>query len=370
MLTLTLVLVLFATLAAGGWYGFDKVKGIFAAEDHAGDGNGVPVEVEVREGQSIAEIANELHDQDVVASPQAFVNAAEEVPEAAGIQPGFYALEEEMSGEAAVAAMLDPESRMTGQITIPEGVEHWVVFEELAAATGLPVEDFEELADDPEALGIPDFWLVDSDGDTVDEVSLEGFLFPQTYEFQPDQSAQDILTEMVGHFLSVVEQLGFVDQVEGELDISPYDALKVASISQAEAGIAEDLAKVSRVMYNRLYQEWDGRGPYLQVDVSTRYGIELETGDRRGSTELTQEDFEDADNKYNTHENEGYPPTPINSPGEAALQAAMEPEDGDWVYFVAIEENGESAFSETYDEFCEDNDIAVENGVLERNSCH
>ncbi|MGH8794433.1 MAG: endolytic transglycosylase MltG [Stackebrandtia sp.] len=367
MLTLLLVIALLGTLGGGLWFGIDKVKGIFSADDFEGDGNGQDVEIEIRDGDLLADIGNTLYNKGVVASSQAFIEAAEADPDASAIQPGFYMMQKEMSGEAAVKTLLDPEARNTSTVTVQEGWEYWKTFEALSEASDVPVEDFEALAKDPAALGVPEEWLVDGKDQPVEDATIEGFLFPETYHFKPGLSAEEILTEMVTHFVDVTTEMGFVDAVT-QLDVTPHEALTVASISQAEAGNADDLPKVARVMYNRLYNEWDGCTECLQVDVTTRYGIELETGDRKGSVELTQEDLQDESNPYNTHVNQGTPPTAINSPGATALEAAMAPAEGDWNYFVATDEEGHSEFTETLDEHCSAIETAVENGVLGESS--
>lgn len=365
-ITLLLVLVLLGALGAGGWFGFQQVRDMLSADDFEGDGNGVEVVVEIPEGATLSTIGNELQEKGVVASAQAFVDAAEDHPEARGIQPGVYVLQGEMSGEAAVVALLDLNNRDITTVTIPEGVESWVVYDILSTASGIPVEEFEAAAEDPEALGIPDFWFERSDDKEVTK-SIEGFLFPLTYEFQPDTSAEEMLSTMVSQFLSVVEGMDFVSQVESELGISPYEALIVASLSQAEAGVPDDLGKVSRVAYNRLYKDFFCDGELmncLQFDVTTNYGLMVAGGDKKESKNLTYDELNDPDNLWSTHVYDGLPPTAINNPGELALEGAMSPPDGDWYFFVAVDKEGNSKFAETEEEHQQNIDEAKANGVL------
>ena len=364
--TLLLVVVLLGALGAGGWFGFQQVSDMLSGEDFDGTGNGVEVTVEVPEGATLSTIATELYEAGVVASTKAFISAAEEHPEATGIQPGVYLLQEEMSGEAAVLALLDRSNRNVNGVTIPEGVESWAVYEILSSASGIPVEEFEAAAEDPEALGVPAFWFERSDGKDVTK-SIEGFLFPSTYEFPPNATAQEMLSIMVGQFLSVAEKLDFVSRVESERGISPYEAMLVASLAQAEAGVADDLGKVARVAYNRLYQDFFCDGELmncLQFDVTTNYGLMVAGGDKKESKNLTHDELNDADNLWSTHVYSGLPPTAINNPGELALEGAMAPPEGDWFFFVAVDKEGNSKFAETEEEHRQNIAEAEANGVL------
>lgn len=367
-LTFVLVLVLLGTLGVAGWYGFDKVKGFFVAADYEGDGNGTVVQVEVPEGASLQRIGGVLYNAGVVKSPDAFVEAAQESPEASKIQPGTYKLEEEMSGKAAVTAMLHPSARGTAELNVAAGLTMWRTFETLSASTGIPVEKFEEAAKDPSELGVPDEWFERED-DKDGEKTIEGFLFPGTYEFDPGSSAKDMLTQMVSRFLDHAEETDFVSKVEDlEFDISPYQALIVASLAQGEASASrpEDMSKVGRVVYNRLYEQYYCHSDLtncLEFDSALNYGLVLAGGEHTDSKDLTSEQLADKSNEFNTHVYPGLTPTPINSPGKAALNGAVEPEKGDWVFFVTVKKDGTTKFADTSQKFEEYLDEACENGV-------
>ncbi|BAL91450.1 putative aminodeoxychorismate lyase [Actinoplanes missouriensis 431] len=338
---LLVTFVLLAGLGGGVYFGYTKVRGLFVAADYSGAGS-APVEVQVQKNASLTEIGNELVKADVVKSTKAFTNAAEAEPRSKNIQSGTYNLRKQMSAKDAVALLLDPAARVSKGVTIPEGKTAKQTFELLAKATGLPVKDFEAAAKDPEALGVPDWWFKRNDGKQVAK-GAEGFLFPDTYEFDPKADAGQVLSTMVDHFLTVTGELGFADDVQKSLKVSPYEALIVASLSQAEAGIADDLPKVSRVAYNRAYKE----DMTLQFDVTTNYWLELQGKDPKHSGELLAKEMEDPKNPYNTETVKGLPLGPINSPGKAALTGAMKPADGPWLFFVAVDKSGKSAFAVT-----------------------
>lgn len=365
-LALLLVLSVLGGIAYGGWWGVRWLQDYAAAEDYPGEGTGSVV-VEIVEGQQLDEIGQTLYEADVVASQRAFVEAANRNPLAVNIQPGFYELRLQMRADLAVEMLLDLDNRIVERVTIPEGLTSFRTMDLLSEELGIPVEEFEKAAADPIALGVPDFWYNRNDGKEVEEPSIEGFLFPSTYEFPPEPTAEQVLRTMVGQFLTVAEQIGFVETVEAERGgISPYEALIVASLAQAEAGVPEDLGKIARVAYNRVYGDFPelGCAGCLQFDVTVNYWFELNGLPTKSSAEMTPEDLTDPSNPYNRNV-EGLVPTPINNPGQAALEAAMDPPDGDWIYFVAIDEEGHSAFAETFEEHCLNGQKAVEAGILE-----
>jgi UPF0755 protein len=163
--------------------------------------------------------------------------------------------------------------------------------------------------------------------------------------------------------MNVAKKIDFVATVEQGRKISPYEALTVASLAQAEAGNDDDMGKVARVAYNRLYSG-DFPCNCLQFDVGINYYYQL-TGKRtKPSKDMTAAELNDPKNPYRLHGKPGLTPTPINNPGEAALKGAMDPPAGPWLYFVAIDKQGHSAFATTYADHQKNINTAKKNGVL------
>jgi UPF0755 protein len=352
-----LVLVLLAGLGLAGWWGFTKVRDALSTPDYAGPGHGSVV-IEVRSGQTAAQIANTLFEHDVVKSPAAFVEAANANPDSRNIQPGHYELRQQMKASDAVLMLLDLDNRVVEMVTIREGLSKFRTYALLSEELGIPVEEFEEAEATVLEL-VPDWWFSRTDGKDAEE-SIEGFLFPDTYEFPPEVTAESALTLMVDRFLTLTGEMDFAERVEGERNISPYEALIVASLAQAEAGVDDDMGKVARVAYNRVYSA----NMPLEMDVTVNYWREVQGQETLHSGEMPTEMLNDPSNPYSTHAHGGWPPGPINSPGRVALEGAMDPPDGGWLFFVAIDETtGESAFAETYAEHLENIRIACENGV-------
>ncbi len=326
-LVLAAAVVLGGSVYVFGWLGDlvpDFSTGSTEVQDYEGAGTG-EVLVEIPQGAGGGQIAEILAKEDVVASAGAFTAALQADPRSSSIQPGTYRMANQMSSQAALARLLDGSFREINGVTIREGL--WVseTFELLAEATGHDVADYEAV--DPATLGLPD----------AAEGELEGFLFPSTYEFAPDATPEDQLRAMVELGKRTYAEIGVPEDELREVIIK-------ASIVQGEGMFAEDLPKIARVIENRLQDssETDGR---LQMD-STIHFIFQERG-RAGTTDEQRQ----VDDPYNTYVNQGLPPGPINSPGEAAIRAALDPEPGEWLYFVTVDPStGETKFADTFEE--------------------
>lgn len=350
--------VLLALLGGGVYFGYSKVKDFFVAADYSGDGTD-PVQVTIAKNATLTEIGNTLVDSDVVKSTKAFTNAAGENPRGKNIQSGTYKLRKQMSGKSAVTLLLDPKARITSGVTITEGQTSMQIFATLSKATNIPVKEFQDAAKNPVALGVPDYWFKRRDNKPAATKSIEGFLFPDTYEFDPKLTADQILKVMIDRFLTVTGDMGFADTVQNNLSVSPYEALIVASLSQAESGNKDDFAKVSRVAYNRAYK---AKMP-LQFDTTANYWLALNGGAAKHSGKLTAAELDDPKNPYNTKSKLGLPLGPIDSPGQQALQGAMQPAAGNWLYFVAIDKSGHSVFTNDYQQHLKNIAQACRNGV-------
>ncbi len=176
---------------------------------------------------------------------------------------------------------------------------------------------------------------------------LEGFLYPATYEVPQSQLSdpQALIDQMMVAFDRMSQATGLADATAtlkgeaGKVTITPYEALIVASLIESEAKTPGDRAKIARVIYNRLAQ-----GMTLGIDASVLYAIQ----DRSAS--LTESQLK-TDSPYNTRVNAGLPPTPINSPGQAAVEAALNPADGNWLYYVLTDTEGNHYFTDSYSDF-------------------
>jgi UPF0755 protein len=357
VLALLLTVVLLGVLGAGGWYGYGMVKGFFVAPDYAGAGTG-QVEVQVHNGQTATDIAQTLFEAGVVKSAKAFVDEAKADPHGDQIQPGTYQLRKQMRAKDALALLLGNDSKLVTKVTIREGLTTQATFKALSEVTHIPVDQFQAAAQDPIALGVPEFWFNRGDGKPAAK-SVEGFLFPDTYQFDPGVTPKQILTKMVGNFLKVTQDDNFVDTAQSK-QISPFEALMTASLVQAEAGNTADMPKVSRVVYNRLNHK--PAAMPLEFDSATNYWRELHGQERKHN--LNDAELADPTNPYRTYGVAGLPPGPIGNPGKDALLAALNPTVGPWLYFVRIDKAGNSAFTDNFEEHKRNIQTSQKNGAF------
>ncbi|WP_093614697.1 endolytic transglycosylase MltG [Actinoplanes philippinensis] len=356
-----IVLLLLGGLGAGGWYGYDRFAGRFLAADYDGPGSGEVI-VEVKKGDSASTIAETLHGAGVVKSTRAFVNAANENPKSTGIQVGQYKLRKEMKASEAVVALLDLKNKhVEGAFTIPEGWTHMQVFDALSKETGIPVAEFDKAAENVQALGVPALWFKRTDGKKVNKKDIEGFLYPATYELPKDATAEQILKMMIKNFNAEMDKLDFVETVQSELNISPYEALVAASIAQVEARLDVDMGPVARVLYNRAYT---GNFPCtcLQLDSTVNYWLRLIGKDAKASEKLLASELHDPKNPYN-YDVKGMAIGPISNPGEVALKGAMNPPKSNYYFFVTIDDKGTTAYGVTNDDHEKNKLIACKNGI-------
>ncbi len=322
--TLIALLVLGGGAAAAAWILFeDQVREVMGWElpnDYEGDGNGVEVVVVIQSGDFGDDVARTLHDAGVTMSFDAVWDYLLENPSVT-FTPGSYRLEQEMSAASAIAALQDDGNRIVNQVTIPEGSSYHQALELIASGTEIPLEDLQAAAEDYTQFGVP-----------AEAPNIEGYLFPATYQFDPEVTAEEALQRLVDEMFSRLDALGVAEEDRHEI-------LTKAALVQRESGPnVEDMYKIARVFQNRLDQ-----GMRLQSDATVAYG----TGNTH-TVWTTDAERADASNPYNTYANDGLPVGPIGLPGEDALDAAINPADGPWLFFVPINlATGETVFSTT-----------------------
>lgn len=323
------VLFVLGVAGAGALYGGRSLLSRFGSTpDYAGQGTGEML-IRVAPGDTASDIAATLLAKGVVKSEDAFVNAAKDDPRSMSLQPGTYRLHKEMSGAAALALMLDPASRVLARVTIPEGLTVAATLKLIAEKTTLELKDLQAAAKNTKALGLPAYA----------KGRLEGFLFPETYDLEPGTTAAGLLKSMVALYKEEIDASGLSARAK-DVDLDPYQLLIVASLVERETQRVEERAKVARVVYNRLEQDF-----YLGVDASVLYGL------GRSGGGLTQADLE-KDTPYNNRIHKGLPPTPIANPGVASVKGAVEPAPGPWTYYVLDDDNsGRHVFTDDPDVF-------------------
>lgn len=295
---------------------------------------GRTVEVVIPEGVGTAQIGDLLEAKGVIRSAFGFRVAAYLEDGAEEIQAGRYLLPVGLTAPDALRALLgDGPVTDFVMVTFPEGSWLSDFARVLDRETHISGDDFLELATTSAGPSL-------SPIKPPDVATMEGLLFPSTYQVVEDDTARSLLRRLARELVAQMEDLD-LSAVEA-MGYSPYEVVIVASMVEAEAGVEQDRARIARVIYNRL-----DAGIPLGIDATVIYAL----GEHKQV--LTRTDLE-VDSPYNTRIVAGLPPTPIGAPGAASLAAAAAPAEGDWLYYVLADCEGRHAFSETYAEFLED----------------
>lgn len=314
---LTSIVVVIGLVGAGGFFAFDSISNFisrFQVEDYTGSG-GPEVTIVIEPGDDGAAVAQKMVDADIIKSFDAIYRDMLRTDFV--IYPGTYSFPSQIPGAKALELLIAGENRITLSTTIPEGYKVSQIVPKLVQDLGLREQDVDAaIAGIMERL--PDKAL-----------NAEGYLFPATYVFDPGVTADQVISAMVDRTENALAKFDVTLK-------SSFDIITLASLIQVEAGLPGDFFKVSRVFLNRL-----DLGMLLQSDATVSYGT--------GGTTVTTTDAQRADdNPYNTYLHPGLPGGPISNPGELAIEAALRPADGKWLYFVTVNlKTGETVFSNT-----------------------
>ncbi|NMM99608.1 YceG-like family [Bifidobacterium sp. DSM 109958] len=324
LVRLVVVLVVLAMAATCGWFVYDKAKGLSGlfgqngssvSSDYAGPGEG-SVTFTVEEGQGSAKIAQGLADAGIVKTAGAFTQAVANAGNPV-LYPGTFELQLRMKASDVVTVLSDP-SKVGGYLEVRSGERVSEVIASAVQLSGLAQSDFDAVINSGGAGILPD----EAGG------HFEGWFEPGRYAVR-NKSAQDIVKAMVDKRIAKLDSLGVPAGADRQRTVI------IASIAEAEVNKAEYYGKVSRVIENRLAQNMP-----LGMDTTVAYGLGIK------ADQLTNAQLSDASNAYNTRINRGLPPTPISNPGDNAIQAAMNPEAGDWLFFVTTNlSTGETKFT-------------------------
>lgn len=277
------------------------------------------VVIEVAKGETGSQIAETLFLNGVVKSSRAFFGVAVGDKRAATIAPGTHLIQKNLCAKEALDQMLD-NKRIQGLINIFEGAWNSEIYA-LMEKNGFSKTDIQSAL---RTIELPEGYK-----------TLEGLLFPAQYSFADGTSTLEVIRSMVSRGTFEIARSGISN---GNGKYSPQQLLTIASIAQAE-GNEQDFTKISRVIRNRLEI-----GMPLQMDSTVHYIKKL-----RGSIFLsTKSTF--LKSSYNTYRNYGLPPGPIGNPGSNAMLAAVNPELGNWLYFITVAPF-DTRFTSSADEF-------------------
>lgn len=278
--------------------------------------DGQEVTVEIVEGSTVPDIAQTLFDVGLVYRTSDFVSAVKARGADSQLQTGVYQLQGGMSDNDLIDALV---SGPSSTLAVTEGMK----LDDIAAAVekaygaSISASDFKKAASDASAYADSYSFL-----EEVDDASLEGFLFPKTYDLLVSPKASDVVRQMLDQYAQETSSLDY--SYAKKQGLSPYEVLILASIVEKE-GTADTYSKVAAVFYNRLSNQGDPSYGTLGSDATTAY----EVGDNLDSYDWTTK------SPYNTRVTKGLPPTPICSPSLATIQAVCSPEQNfsDYYFF-------------------------------------
>ena len=262
---------------------------------------GATVNFTVNDGDTLSSVAGRLEDQKVIKSASIFRWYAS-TKGGIDLTPGYYTLHEGENAGAVIKALSTPPAQTFISVTFPEGMTVAQMAERLSSKLTF--------------MSPADFLAAATDGSIRSELqakninTLEGLLFPDTYQVSGDGSESRVVSTMATMMERVARQ---VDLVAGAKlrGYSPYQILIIASLIEREAKVAADRPKIAQVIYNRLAAKMP-----LEIDAAVKYGQD---------PAMSWTDMKATDTPYNTYINKGLPPTPIANPGRASIQAALAP---------------------------------------------
>lgn len=306
------------------------VAGISAAADIKGFGGGNDADFSVPKGAGLSVIAEDLKDSGIIRFSSVFKIYTKLNGEHIW-QTGVHKLNTGMSYKEIISVLQDTPKAVDGTVTVPEGYELRQIADLLAAQGLVNREVFMREA---ETGSFDNEFLKDIPNR---ENRLEGYLFPDTYNFIPGESEHEIISRMLDNFEEKIIPL----YTEADTDKSLDDVVKLASVIEREAANDDERGKVASVFVNRL-----NAGMKLESCATVQYIL-------KERKKVLSNDDTQIDSLYNTYKYNGLPIGPIASFGMSSFKAALYPEDTNYMYFMAVADGSSSVFAETYEQHLE-----------------
>ena len=314
----------------------------------------ISVEISIDEGDTVDDITRKLQEKGLIKYPGFFKLYADLTDAANKIRIGDYTLTNNLDYKALVSAMASNAARLTSKVVIPEGYSCQQIFylleaKDVCSATALQKAAME--------MDLSNYWFLD--GVVQDNPNcLEGYLFPDTYEFYRKETPENVLAKLLANFnrrfnntmreniATINEQFaemlrknGMSEEYIVQHQLTIREVVIIASMIEREAANTSEGYTIASVIYNRLANP--NAYPYLQIDATLVYYT--------GHNELTLEDLA-TDHPYNTYLRPGLVPGPISNPSRASLDAALDPSITTYYYYALNPATGEHKFSETLEE--------------------
>lgn len=284
--------------------------------------NSSDIKIEIPKGASVNTISDILYKNKLIRNKFVFKTVAKLSNKVTEFKAGKYLLNQTYSNNDIVDLLVSGKTYENGiKVTIPEGSTSKEIVDILVKNKLGSKVKYEELIDSPKSF-YSEFSFLDEN----DIISLEGFLYPETYYFDEDSSEKEVLSKMLDAFNS--EYDNNLKKKQKEMKMTLQQVVNLASIVEKEAVLDKDRPIIASVFYNRLDIDMP-----LQSDATIQYAF-----DKRKQI-VTYKDLE-IDSPYNSYKNKGLPPTPIANPGIKSIEAVLNPADTDYLYFVAKMDGG------------------------------
>jgi UPF0755 protein len=271
------------------------------------------------------------------------------------LQAGTYTLSPNMT-PLEIAKTLQHAVAPSIDVTIPEGWRLEQTADRLSASGVLDGAEYRRLASDPTWRPTDDSTAPGANAYTFlnarpAQATLEGYLYPDTYELQKEHAtAEDLLRRQLDNFAKLAAPAYAEAASDGSTQLSLHEVVTLASIVEREAVLDEERPIIAGVYLNRL-----AAGMKLEADPTVQYAMGYQAAtDQWWKTPVSLDEYGQVDSPYNTYLHEGLPPGPIASPGIASIRAVLHPDKHEYLYFVALPDgSGRHAFSRTYEEHLE-----------------
>ncbi len=356
-------------LAIGGYF----VHRAFAYPEERHAGSGKEVEVEIKSGMSFPAVASLLANKHIINRPTWFRLYAMWEGDTTNIKPGKYVIKDNLTPKEVLKVIITGVKELTVKVTLPEGKNMLEYFELIAKACPQGMAESAQKAC-PHVATARELEDIGRDKDflaahAIAGDSVEGYLFPDTYEFRVGEKPRRVVEKLIERHQEVWHDVTSANpkdlaRLKDKLKWTDREILTMASIVEKEAVDPKERPRIAQVFINRLTRD-DFKSHRLETDPTIRYGClvpEKKTAAcvawnepcakqnlPPGCDRLHRAQLDDDDNVYNTYRHAGLPPGPISNPGRSSIAAVISPDGSDYLYFVAKNER-EHVFSKTFDE--------------------
>ncbi|KQY82776.1 aminodeoxychorismate lyase [Paenibacillus sp. Root52] len=326
-----LLLIIVIAVGGAGAYAWNMMRPLEASTE--------PIVFEIKSGTGTSKIAEQLQQEGLIRSGLAFKGYLKWKKQGSNFMAGTYSMNPGVSYEEIVNKLNNgevvPEEMV--KFTIPEGYTVLQMADKLSEEGIVDRDEFIKLANDPSAFDVD--IIKDIPVDEELRYVLEGYLFPETYELKKDSSTHDVMQRMLEEFQTKVNSIPNLETELQQKKLSLHELLTIASLVEREVVVDAERPLVAGVIYNRIHQDMK-----LEIDATVQYLLD------KPKARLLFKDLK-VESPYNMYLNKGLPPGPIASPSLPSIQAALQPEASEYLFYVT-KKDGSSGhlFAKTYKE--------------------